>query len=167
MINFRHNSRPAFTLMEVIVVLFVVSVGLVSLLGLIVQNIQSQVYNRNNLIAYQLAQEGIELVRKTRDSNWRAATSTFSGLADGRYYMDYADSAPQVALSDDDVILKQDEDGFYFHDAASPEPASGFSREILLTALDEHSLKVEADVFWSEHQRAYSYSLETILYDWR
>ena len=152
--------------MEVIVILFIVSLALVGLLSLIVQNIQSQNYNKGNLIAYQLAQEGTELVRKVRDSNWEAASSTFSNLATGRYFMDYEDTVPQLVSDDSEIILKKDADGFYFHSLASPLPVSGFSRDIWLTSLDEHSLRVLSRVFWSEHDRNYFYSLETILYDW-
>ena len=159
------NKRRGFTLVEIIVVLFIISLGLVGVLTLIVQNIQSQSYNKNNLIAYQLAQEGIELVRKVRDSNWRAGRAFNANLADGEYYMDYRDATVYPSTGADSLILKQDSNGFYIHDTVGT--ASGFSRKIIISNLAANYLRVETDISWHDHNRDYTYSLETLLYDWR
>lgn len=162
------KPKNGFTLVEIIVVLFVISLGLVGVLTLIVQNIQSQSYNKNNLIAYQLAQEGIELIRKVRDSNWKASQPFNTNLADGEYYMDYRDATPHDALPDPAlIILKQDADGFYLHNFNGPEPDSGFSRRLTLQNIDNYSFRVTAQISWGGHGRNYTYYLETILYDWR
>jgi type II secretory pathway pseudopilin PulG len=165
--KFRADAT-GFTLVEITVVLFIVSLALVGVLTLIVQNISSQSYNKDNLIAYQLAQEGIELIRKTRDSNWRAGSAFNAGLSDGDYFMDYRAAAPSPAAGNPDLfILKQDSNGFYFHDLSSPAAASGFSRKLTIQNLDAHTLRVVAGVTWHNHDRNYSYNLETLLYDWR
>jgi type II secretory pathway pseudopilin PulG len=162
------NRPAAFTLVEIIVVLFIVSVGLIGVLSLIVQNIQSQSYNKSMLVGYQIAQEGIELIRKTRDSNWKAGRPFNTGLADGVYYMDYLDSVPTPAVANSDVfILKQDTNGFYHNDPLSPNPSSGFTRQLTLTNIGTNSLRVVVTIGWTERQRDYTYDLETILYDWR
>ena len=66
----KNQNISAFTLLEVIVVLAIVSLSLLGTLSLIIQNIQVQGLNRKSLVAYQLAQEGLELIRNTRDANW-------------------------------------------------------------------------------------------------
>ena len=91
----KNQQLKGFTLIEIITVLFVVSLGLIGVLSLIIQNIQSQSINRRSIIAYQLAQEGIELVRKTRDSNWANGDIWNKNLVSGSYYMDPLDSIPQ------------------------------------------------------------------------
>ncbi len=172
--NFRQlpsTHTRAFSLIETIVVLFIISTGLLGILSLIIQNIQSQDYNKNNLIAYQLAQEGIELARKARDSGWREAPKKpiWWKLPAGLYYMDYRDDAPHNYLSSQSAasLLKQDAQGFYFHDIASTATSSGFSRIITITAVNAHSVNVNSRVTWSERNRQASYDLNTVLYDWR
>lgn len=162
--------KNGFSLIEIITVLFVVSLGLVGLLSLIIQNIQSQSYNKDNLIAYQLAQEGAELVRKVRDSNWRSAPLPFTIiLHSGYYYMDYNDSALQVYNSNnaDAAILRQDANGFYTHDLSATTPSSGFSRLITITTGLYGSVDVKVTVSWSANTRNYHYDLETSLYNWK
>jgi type II secretory pathway pseudopilin PulG len=158
--------RPAFTLVEIVVVLFIISVGLIGILSLIVQNIQSQDYNKNNLIAYQLSQEGMELVRMVRDTNWKNSRPFNESLASASgtvytYSMDYQDLVPQSVVSP--VALKKDANGFYIHGVGED---SGFSRLLSLELISDHSLRVQSSVFWKNRGRDYSYVLETILYDW-
>ena len=161
------KTKQAFTLVEILVVLFVVSIGLVGVLALIVQNIQSQSYNKNNLTANQLAQEGIELIRQVRDSNWKASVAFNTNLNPGDYYMDYRDTAPHPYTGNPSLlILKQDSNGFYYHNLASPDPASLFSRKLTLQAITSYSFRVLARISWADHGRNYNYNLETILYDW-
>jgi Tfp pilus assembly protein PilV len=167
----RKSRNFGFSLVETIIVLFIVSTGLLGILSLIIQNIQSQDYNKNNLIAYQLAQEGIELVRKVRDSNWRDMPRKpfWWNLGPGQYYMDYLDTTPHNYNSNQPAysLLKQDSQGFYFHNISSAATSSGFSRVITINMNDAHSIQVNCRVTWSERNRLASYDLDTVLYDWR
>jgi prepilin-type N-terminal cleavage/methylation domain-containing protein len=169
MANFKEKFKSGFTLVEIIVVLFVISLGLVGVLTLIIQSIQSQSYNKNNLVAYQLAQEGIELVRKTRDSNWKETLEFNASLVPGEYYMDYLDAVPNDASADPDnlTILRQDANGFYFHGPSGSGDHSGFSRRLIIEDLDADSFRVIARISWYDHDRFYEYDLETVLYDWK
>jgi prepilin-type N-terminal cleavage/methylation domain-containing protein len=66
---FRSNYK-GFTLIEVVVAVFVLTIGVLAVFN-VVQNIT--VYSRvssSRLTAVYLVQEGIELVRNRRDSNW-------------------------------------------------------------------------------------------------
>jgi len=165
----KNKIAAGFTLIEVIAVLFVISLGLLGVLSLIIQNIQSQSINKNTLIAYQLAQEGIELIRKTRDTQWNAGLAWdayFPGLSSNAdYFMSYSDSAPSEVEAEDDKILHYDAFGFYNHTEGADD--SGFRRVINLARIDENSLRVAVTVTWSDYARDRSYSLETILYDWQ
>jgi len=162
----RKNSKPGFTLIEIITVLFVLSLGLIGVMALIVQNIASQSLNKNNLIAYQLAQEGVELIRKTRDSDWRQGLDWRTNLADGVYYMDYRDSAPH-SWSSSIGNLRQSEAGLYYNDLSQSGTDSRFSRAITLATKDADSFYVAARLTWFDHSRPFNYELETILYNWR
>lgn len=160
------TRAAAFTLIEVLVVLFIVSFGLVGILSLIVQNIQSQNYNKNGLVAYQLAQEGNELIRRVRDSNWKAGVKFDTGLEDDNYIMDYQDSLP-VHYSGNvaQLKLKKDQAGFYVHDSGLTTD-SNFSRLIRTSSLNGNALRINSVVTWTDKDKYYSYNLESLLYDW-
>ncbi|MBN2854227.1 hypothetical protein JXK06_01690 [Patescibacteria group bacterium] len=167
-------KKEAFSLIEIVIILFVISLGLIGILSLIIQNIQSQDYNKNNLIATQLSQEGIELIRRVRDSNFKQGFDFNFGLAENQdevfnYCFDYNDSAPtptSLACS-----LRFDGDGFYVHDSVGI--SSGFSRLIKVELVDDEdslavgvALKVISEVSWASRGGISSYTTETLLYDW-
>jgi len=162
------KNKKGFTLIEVITVLLVVSLGMIGVLSLIVQNIQSQSLNKNTLIAYQLAQEGTELIRQVRDSNWRAQPVRFwrTNLLSGTYYMDYTDTVPHGAPSNPFGRLRKDADGMYISDPNAAMTPSTFTRTITIED-QAQGILVTTRIFWLDHGRNYVYSLEALLYDWR
>jgi Tfp pilus assembly protein PilV len=148
------------------VVLFVVSLGLIGVLSLIIQNIQGQNLNKNNIVAYQLAQEGVELVRKVRDTNWNTGAVAWNyNLAVGTYYMDYADELPHPLSDLTQGILYKDNEGLYVHESGASQ--STFNRIIIITSNNSHSMSVLARVTWMDHNKNYTYDLETALFNWR
>lgn len=69
------KNKKGFSLLEVLSAIFVLSVGIVGVLSLITSSIRDSIDSRNHIIASELAQEGVELVRNVRDNNF------FSGSA--------------------------------------------------------------------------------------
>lgn len=167
----KRTEEPAFILVEIVVVLFIVSMGMLGVVSLLIQNIKGQDYNKNSIIANQLAQEGIELIRKTRDSNWKEEIDWLTGLSAGDYYMSYNDDVPQVLSNTSDAVLYFN--GRYQH-ASGGNSGNGspsfFSRVIKLEHYpdgDGVALLVKSQVNWREHGQTRSYYLETLLYDWK
>jgi prepilin-type N-terminal cleavage/methylation domain-containing protein len=64
------NNRRAFSLIEMMVVVFVISVGIMSLLTILQKVITQYFGNKNQMLAVVVAQEGVELTRFVRDQNW-------------------------------------------------------------------------------------------------
>ncbi|MEI6529747.1 MAG: prepilin-type N-terminal cleavage/methylation domain-containing protein [Candidatus Falkowbacteria bacterium] len=160
------KNRSAFSLIEVITVLFVISLGMIGVLSLIVQNIQSQSLNKDTLIAYQLAQEGVELIRQVRDTNWHEGRAWNANLGYGDYYMDYTDSAPINAPTKSYGNLRQDANGMYLDNPLSTFTGIDFYRIISIKDQSPGMLVIST-IYWSDHGRNYNYSLEAVLYDWR
>lgn len=154
-----------FTILEIIVVVFIISMGLVGVLSLIIQNVQVQYFNKNNLIASQLAQECLELIRNIRDNNWLAGNDWDSGLVPENYYIvDYTGSLNSVAgISEAKLQLR--DTGFYWHDPSDPDTI--FSRLITITQPSSELLNISCLVQWSEKSGVKEYVVDTILYDWR
>lgn len=154
-----------FTILEIIVVIFIITMGLVGVLSLIIQNVQVQYVNKNNLIASQLAQECLELIRNIRDNNWLAGNDWDSGLVPENYYIvDYTGSLNSVAgISEAKLQLR--DTGFYWHDPSDPDTI--FSRLITITQPSLELLNISCLVQWSEKSGVKEYVVDTILYDWR
>jgi prepilin-type N-terminal cleavage/methylation domain-containing protein len=160
--------KPGFSLMEILAVLFIVSIALLGVLSLIIQNIQVQSVNKNNLIASSLSQEGIELIRQIRDNNWQNSLSFDTGLADGYYRIDYRSivATPVSNISDYLLFIQN---SFYVHNngVGVGYMPTIFSRHIVITKLSDDVLQVRSIVSWTDHKRPYRYELQTLLYDWR
>jgi len=94
------KTRKAFSLGEVLVSAFVLTVGLTATTALIVGSISNSYDNREAVIASELAQEGVELVRNVRDQNFALeadgipAGQGFAGFsaADKHCHMDANDT---------------------------------------------------------------------------
>lgn len=71
---FKRESQPGFkkaeSLVEVIMAIFIVATGSAVATSLIISALQSNAFSRDNLIALNLAVEGIEAMRAIRDENW-------------------------------------------------------------------------------------------------
>ena len=171
MLKIKTQLKSGFSIIEIIVALFIISIGMIGVLSLIVQNIQSQNVNKGALIAAQLAQEGIELIRHTRDSNWAAAQAWNTNLAPGHYIIDYRLAAPRAISFSNQEHLRQDATGYYYNPDLSTDlnPDSGYARTIDIVANpgNASSIYVKAAISWSDHNKNFSYVVDTILYDWK
>ena len=172
------RGRSAFTLLETVTVLFIISVGLIGVLSLTIKSANVQNENKNLFIASQLAQEGLELVRNVRDTNWILSTSSapiawdryIEGNASGqRYRIDYVNFIPTSVNDISEARLQRQstgsEAGFFLHDSGQPD--SIFSRLITITSSTSTAETVSSLVVWEENGKVSTYKLETMLYDWK
>ena len=65
------HSQKAFSIIEVLIGIFIFSLGLVSIYALLVSSLQVNDYNKNAIIASNLAREQLELYRNIRDTNYK------------------------------------------------------------------------------------------------
>jgi len=161
-----YNNKKGFSILEIIVALFVIAMGMIGVLSLIVQNVQAQYINKNSLVASQLAQEGLELVRNKRDKNWLNGQVWDSGLL-GSYRIDYTGTITNVSLAS--ARLNKSQEGYYWHDEDGSDPNTIFSRLITASRLDASAdkLKVSCLIQWEERGQTHQYIADTVLYNWR
>lgn len=113
---------------EVVLASFVLTLGLTSVVALISSSFRSSVENQNIIIASELAQEGIELVRNVRDNNLvkKVATGTptsvfdsASGFPNGagvrRCTIDYTSTTLNCPVGGPSIDLNQDNSGLFRH----------------------------------------------------
>lgn len=157
-------SRKGFSILEITVAISIIAVGFLGVSSLVIQNIQVQNINKNVLIASQLAQEGLELIRNQRDRNWMAGSSFDSGIEGGASYVEYKIDYLNPASADNvDQELKINIDGFFQYASGDD---SGFKRVVEIKN-NTTNLDVKCTVEWQDRGDTRDYVAQMFLYDWR
>jgi len=68
--NYAKKNLKGFTILEMIVAIFLITVGIIGIFALITKTVSNSTVSRDEMTAAYLAQEGIEIVRNIRDSNY-------------------------------------------------------------------------------------------------
>ncbi len=152
--------QEGFTLLETLAAIFVITVAIVGIFGLITRLTATAAYLSSRLTAAYLAQEGVEIVRNIRDSNWLAFRSWDTGLT-GCFNGCEADHndpflAPWVGNGRHLLLNGQ---GFYSYDAGSE---TKFRRKITVRPNGD-VLDVLVKVMWDARQ----FTVRERLYRWR
>lgn len=181
------KNGKGFTLLEVIIAIFLITVGVGATVSLINQTLSSSQVISSRLVASYLAQEGIELVRNIRDGNWLEGVDWLDGgltlYLNSMAAIDYV-NWPELMDSDhQDFYLCLGSGGFYYYDPPAPPPGTiscsspastltPYQRIITLLSVpagdpDPEAIRVLSEVKWTERGREHSITAEEILYNWR
>lgn len=169
MLNFL-KKQSGFSLLEIVVAIFIIVMGMVGVVSLITQNIQVQYINRNNLIASQLAQEGLELIRNKRDKNWLENNGWLSGITPGAYRVDYTGYISLVSSMEETRLQQRDDlgqEGYYWYNA---DDSNTIFNRMITTSQPESSpelLNVSCLIQWKDRGQTYQYIADTVLYNWK
>lgn len=160
----KHFKNKGFSLLEVLVAIFIISIGITGAVSLVNYSISSVAVGKSQIIASNLAQEGIEIVRSIRDSNWLENAAWDSGLdgCSSGCRVQY-DSGALLSLSGNPA-LKIDSNSFYQYDSGTN---TFFHRKITISDISANEIKVVSEITWSERARSFSVSAENRLYDWK
>ncbi len=90
--NKRKNRKTfsAFSFIEVMLSIFMLSVGIISVISIMVSGIEKTTQSRRYFVASLLSQEGVELVRNIRDMNARKDQESFLGITAGWKIIDFS-----------------------------------------------------------------------------
>ncbi len=151
-----------FNIVEVIVAVSILSVSLVGIYVAFTRTISYFPYVRSRFEASYLAQEGAEIVRNVRDSNWIKGNSFKNDLTHCWVgcQIDYTMEKPEEY---NDEFLKIDNDGLYNHEEGSD---SIYKRKIIIEESEENFLVVEVTVSWELRGRSHEITIENHLYNW-
>lgn len=160
------SKNKSFTLIEVTVAIFLVTVGVGGTFALIQQSISSISISSSRLVASYLAQEGIEIVRNIRDTNWleqrTAPTIPWNdGLPAGDWAADYQTN--DLTQSYAGNFLNIDGNGFYSYSSGE---TTNLKRKITITPQGSDILEISVKVEWSERGRNHDVEVINHLYNW-
>ena len=119
-----------FSLLEVVVSLFVLSVGFLGVIQLATATLRNSMMERDAVTASLLVQEGIELVYNIRDTNVAKGQNAFLGIDAGSSYRIDPTNPLLVGSTSDQLVLKLS-GGLYEHGGSGS--ATKFSREIIVS----------------------------------
>lgn len=150
------KNNYGFTLAETIIAIAVIALVITTTYSLSQSSLRIGRNSMNQFIAYHLAEEGLEVVRNLRDSNWLKNTHWRLGLEDGQYEIISGENgAPQTLqklsgdLSAQNVILSESEK---------------FKRIITINS-DGESMRVESIIKYGPKEK--EMSLVMRLNDWK
>ena len=162
----KNNSHKGFTMMEVLAAIFVITTGILGVFSLVQQVISFTTISSSRLVATYLTQEGLEIVRNIRDTNWlqdRSATTTWDdGLPLGDWEADYT----TVTFSDtyDGDFLKIN-GGFYNYSSGIN---TKYKRKITIARGSRiEILNISVEVSWEERGRTHKVTTTGELYNWQ
>lgn len=155
-------QNQAFTLIETIIAIFLLIVGTVGAFSLIQKSIIFTSISSSRLVAFYLAQEGIEVIRNIRDTNYLEKTVWDDGISlDSDYRLDYRSlNFPDITCGD---YLKYD-GNFY---SCSLDSSAKFQRKISISKPEAGKMTVSVEVTWQERGVSYQVLAQTELYNWR
>ncbi len=155
-------SNKAFTLIEIVVAMFLLTVGTVGAFSLIQKTIAFTSIYSSQLQAAYLVQEGMEIIRNIRDTNYLEGSAWDDGIGLGTgYRLDYqSESFPDVVCGN---YLKYN-GSFY---VCSSDSKSKFQRKITITKPEPDKMIVSVTVKWRERGRTHQVFAQTELYNWR
>lgn len=178
------SPTRGFTLIETMVAITLLAVALVGPFVAVQNAVQSSYVARDQLVASQLAQEGVEYIRSIRDNNYHASRAWldgFSGAArdacfgsghsgycavdptQGDFHttaagmLEYAgtSSLPFLYISDGGLYNQQD--------LGTP---SRFKRLVRIYNVSDTEILVTVQVVWSTGSKSYSVMVVDNLHDW-
>ena len=156
--------------MEVIISVAIIVSALVVSIVLVSYSVSGTTASKTKIIATNLTQEGLEIVRNIRDNNWLVGktgpddgqTDWRDGLGEGQWRVQYDQ---QNLLSYSSAMLRKNSNGFYQYSSGSN---TGFRRIITIEydPVDDNKMKVICEVTWQEKGISRSVLVETQLYNW-
>lgn len=160
------NYQKGISLVESLVTLLFLSLALTPLFSVVLSSDNLSNSVRNNLTATNLAEEGLELVRSIRDTNWFNDLAFDTGLSDGNYRIQWNSTA--LLAHDSSSYLMIGPTGIYGYDSGGTQ--SQFKRRVNITKIVSTcncELKILSEITWTERGRIKNVTIESHLFDWR
>ena len=156
------NNQFGFTLIESLVALVILTLALGPALVLSSNISSTASVIQHNLIAANLSQEGLEVVRALRDANWYNGLPFDTGLSDGIYRIEW-NSNTLIALGANPSLKLSA--GLYNYSSGTD---TVFKRTVTITKINSEELRIISAVAWTERgSRVRDVRAESHLFDWK
>jgi len=158
----RFTLKQGFSIVEGMIAVTLISVGLIAVLSLINSSLRLPAIAKDEFLAANLAQEGIEIVRAIRDENWIGGNNFDQNLPEGKWRVHYLETR-LLPLSSNPPLLFDPTTGFFQYNSGSE---TKFRRQINIDRVSDRELRVSAAVTWESRGIPSSLTVEDHLFDW-
>lgn len=182
------------SMLEMVFSLGLLLISVIMILSLTISNISGQKESENQVIANNLAREGIEAIRNMRDSNWLANRNWDYGLDSGRYIVQFRPGVNTwqlvVLASPTTDEIYQLGSGVYCHNTggtktiyrryidlqsicidASNSSAKGqeYIKATCISGSEQKiGIKINSTVIWTDRgSKSHQLIYEDLIYDWK
>lgn len=164
--NIPYSVRGGFTLVETLIAISILLIAVVGPISLIGDALHKLYYAKDQMIAINLAQEGIEVVRQKRDNDMLAvsAPDIFSLVSPTYYIVDATGATPLVPSAGvpEPVYIS---DGIY--EDVTPATATQFKRLVTITSVVVgRESKVTSTVEWKTGGQTGTITVSEYLFKW-
>lgn len=168
------KNKKGFSLIETFVAITILLIAVLGPMTLFSSVISDGIFAKNQVTAFYLAQEGLELAIAERNSEgpWWNDTDCAQGCS-----ISYTEQPGAILNPDGDGVLYYNEFGEYGHDSSDGEP-SIFNRKIFSSSFDLNfvyegvdyfinnaTIEVESIVSWTYRGKDHETKISTFLYD--
>ncbi|MBU4274232.1 prepilin-type N-terminal cleavage/methylation domain-containing protein [Patescibacteria group bacterium] len=163
---FSFKKNKGFTMLEMIIATFILVVGIISVYSSFARITIATSIVSSKLTAAYLAQEGIEIIRNIRDTNWLKGFNQDNGLSTTCSLgceADYTTKTVEQIAAYAGMPLCINTEGFYNHFSGSQ---TIFKRKITITSPVADVLLVSVLIEWEDRGTPYNFTAEESLYDW-
>ncbi len=171
-----HSKRKGFTLIEMLISLLIVAIGVLGVYAAVAKYSRNTQQEKDSLVAAYLCEEGIEIVKNIRDTNWvSGATSWKLGLVSSQG-MDCtagceADFSGALSAWTTGTYLYLDNSsggtGLYRY-ISSPDVGdvkTSYQRKIVIAEIGDDELDITVTVYWDNQTK--SLVAKENIYNWR
>lgn len=171
--------KNGFTLIEVVVSMALLVLVFGGLIGVMILSQETKISTKNNLIANNLAQEGIDLVRFIRDRNYNDRVGVFTGLYENPEepfsFTIMSDVTGAIAITEVSGNVKNsDALKIFNHRYMYTEDLTAINtpfRRLITTTYNAEAtpphLAVKSEVYWQSDNKQNTITIQDELTDWR
>lgn len=176
-------TSRGFTLIETMVAIAVVTITIIGPLYALQQGVVASYAARDRLVASALAQEGLEFVRGTRDSNYLYNLALPPSPHSWFYGLDGTDNSPNCTAAAKCTVdttrnlvslcsgaclpLNLSSAGLYNHaPTSSTNIATRFTRTVTITSINSREMQVSVTVSWVTSKIPYTMTVSSIMQNW-
>ncbi len=145
--------KKGFTLVETLVAVFILTLGIVAASTVTQRNLQGAYYSRDQITAYFLAEEAVEVLRNKRDSNIKQGSDWLFGMqvpsannTSIDVCIETTDGIPAMLLSCPGDYLNYSDAAGYGYSAGDE---SKYKRRIVLTRRSTDEVEIKVTIEWS------------------
>ncbi|MBX4195657.1 prepilin-type N-terminal cleavage/methylation domain-containing protein [Candidatus Parcubacteria bacterium] len=172
------KKEKGFTLVESLIAISILVLAVTGAFAAAQNGISSAIFSKDQIVAFYLAQEGVEIVRNRRDQNGLTGANWLSGIANAgdpcnngkKCKVDSLDQVNTISTCPQGQpscpVLKQDPvNGFFGYDSSWPDTT--FKREVEITSINANEVSITVTVTWSKGLVNRSFRARENIFNWQ